>query len=111
MTIFVRRIAHLTETNRELVEDENGAKAPSTGSPANCSSPSNNLYTQFEYADDPDRVVIYLSNSHSASPPPSPRPTPSPRSTSARGKSVEIAGLTEASAERHGQLAGELPSH
>lgn len=28
-----------------------------------------------------------------------------------KGKTVEITGLNEASAERHGRLTGELPSH
>ncbi|MBM0126340.1 hypothetical protein [Pimelobacter simplex] len=28
-----------------------------------------------------------------------------------KGKTVEITGLNEASAERHGRLSGELPSH
>ena len=28
-----------------------------------------------------------------------------------KGKTVEIVGLNEASAERHGRLTGELPSH
>lgn len=28
-----------------------------------------------------------------------------------KGKTVEITGLNEASAERHGRLSGELPAH
>lgn len=111
MTLFARRVAHLTETNRELVEDEHGAMAVYRVTGELFFASSNDLYTQFEYAEDPDRVVIDLSDSHIWD-----------ASTVAaldaitikyerKGKAVQITGLNEASAERHGRLTGELPSH
>ena len=65
MTLYARRVAHLTDTHRELVESADGTVA------AVCTvtgelffASSNDLYTQYEYADDPNRVVIDLSQSH-----------------------------------------------
>ncbi len=65
MTLFARRVAHLTETDRQLVEDEDGVETAIyrvTG--ALFFASSNDLYTQFDYAHDPQRVVIDLSGSH-----------------------------------------------
>jgi len=112
MTLFARRVAHLTETRREVVEDRNGVETAIyhvTGQLFFASS--NDLYTQFEYADDPTQVVIDLTESHVWD-----------ASTVAsldaictkyerKGKVVEIVGLNDASAERHGRLTGQLPSH
>ena len=65
MTLFARRVAHLTETHRELVEDADGvATAVYTVTGELFFASSNDLYTQFEYADDPDQVVIDLTASH-----------------------------------------------
>ncbi len=112
MTLFARRVAHLTETHREVVEDRDGVRTAVyrvTGELFFASS--NDLYTQFEYADDPAQVVIDLTDSHVWD-----------ASTVAsldaiitkyerKGKTVEIVGLDEASAERHGRLTGRLSSH
>ena len=64
--------------------------------------------TQFDYAGDPDRVVIDLTHSH----------VWDALSVAAldaittryenRGKTVAIVGLNAASAKMHGRLAGEL---
>ena len=73
MTLFARRVAHLTETHRTLVEDEHGqATAVYTVTGELFFASSNDLYTQFEYAADPERVVST-----------SPRPTA--RSSRTRG--------------------------
>ena len=109
MTLFARRVAHLTETRRELVEDEHGPKAVYRVTGELFFASSNDLYTQFDYVDDPERVVIDLSQSHvwDAS---SVAALDSITTKYARkGKQVEITGLNVASAERHGRLSGELP--
>ncbi|MCW2850606.1 MAG: SulP family inorganic anion transporter [Nocardioides sp.] len=112
MTLFARRVAHLTETRRELVEDRQGnttAVYHVTGELFFASS--NHLYTQFEYAEDPADVVIDLTGSHiwDAS---SVAALDSITTKYARkGKTVEIVGLNDASAERHGRLTGQLASH
>ena len=112
MTLFARRVAHLTETHRTLVEDEGGrVRAVYTVTGELFFASSNDLYTQFEYAADPESVTIDLSGSHVWD-----------ASTVAsldaivtkyhrKGKSVEIVGLNDASAERHGRLTGELSGH
>ncbi|MDO9495223.1 MAG: SulP family inorganic anion transporter [Nocardioides sp.] len=109
MTLFARRVAHLTETNRELVEDEHGnatAVYKVTGELFFASS--NDLYTQFEYADDPERVVIDLSDSHIWDASTVAALDAITTKYERKGKTVEITGLNEASAERHGLLSGEL---
>ena len=109
MTLFARRVAHLTETHRELIEDTDGARAAVytvTGELFFASS--NDLYTQFEYAADPDRVVIDLSASHVWDASTVASLDAIATKYARKGKSVEIVGLNEASAERHGRLTGEL---
>ncbi|CAN5240362.1 hypothetical protein BH09ACT12_BH09ACT12_26630 [soil metagenome] len=72
---------------------------------------SNDLYTQFDYLDDPKRVVIDLSDSHvwDASTVASLDAITTKYAT--RGKTVDIIGLNQTSAERHGRLTGHLASH
>ncbi|MFC5731428.1 SulP family inorganic anion transporter [Nocardioides vastitatis] len=112
MTLFARRVAHVTATDRELVEDEHGnvtAVYRVTGELFFASS--NDLYTQFEYADDPDRVVIDLSASHIWDASTVASLDAITTKYERKGKAVEIVGLNEASADRHGRLTGQLPAH
>lgn len=111
MTLFARRVAHLTETNRELVEDEHGAIAVYRVTGELFFASSNDLYTQFDYADDPSRVVIDLSDSHVWDASTVAALDAITTKYDRKGKTVEITGLNRASAERHGRLTGELPSH
>ncbi len=110
MTLFARRVAHLSETHRSLVEAADGTvSAVYTVTGELFFASSNDLYTQFSYADDPEHVVIDLSASHVWD-----------ASTVAaldgittkyhrKGKQVEIHGLNLASASMHGRLTGQLP--
>jgi sulfate permease, SulP family len=112
MTLFARRVAHLTETHRELVENPDGSLTAVyrvTGELFFASS--NDLYTQFEYATDPDRVVIDLSQSHIWDASTVAALDAITTKYERKHKAVEIVGLNDASAERHGRLSGELPSH
>ena len=112
MTLFARRVAHLTETHRELVEDEHGgATAVYRVTGELFFASSNDLYTQFDYADDPDRVVIDLSDSHVWDASTVAALDAITTKYERRGTAVEITGLNAASAERHGRLSGTLPSH
>jgi SulP family sulfate permease len=111
MTLFARRVAHLTETNRELVEDEHGATAVYRVTGELFFASSNDLYTQFEYAADPDRIVIDLSQSHIWDASTVAALDAITTKYGRKGKNVEITGLNQASAERHERLTGELPSH
>jgi SulP family sulfate permease len=112
MTLFARRVAHLTDTHRELVEDSQGAATAVyrvTGELFFASS--NDLYTQFAYAEDPDRVVIDLSASHIWDASTVAALDAITTKYERKGKQVEIVGLNASSAHRHGRLSGQLSAH
>jgi sulfate permease, SulP family len=112
MTLFARRVAHVTQVQRELVEDEHGGATALyrvTGELFFASS--NDLYSQFEYADDPRRVVIDLAASHVWDASTVAALDAITTKYERRGTSVEIVGLNASSAERHGRLTGQLASH
>ncbi|WP_369293432.1 SulP family inorganic anion transporter [Nocardioides sp.] len=111
MTLFARRVAHLAETRRELLEDDGRAYARYTVTGELFFASSNDLYTQFEYADDPDRVVIDLSRSHVWDASTVAALDAIATKYDRKGKNVEIHGLNEASASMHGRLSGQLPAH
>jgi SulP family sulfate permease len=112
MTLFARRVAHLTETDREVVTNRDGTTTAVyrvTGELFFASS--NDLYTQFEYADDPGHVVIDLSASHVWDASTVAALDAITTKYHRKGKTVEITGLDPSSAERHERLTGSLPSH
>lgn len=111
MTLFARRVAHLTETHREIVEDERGTAAVYHVTGELFFASSNDLYTQFDYADDPDRVVIDLTDSHIWDASTVAALDAITTKYARKGKAVEITGLNDASAERHDRLTGQLPAH
>jgi len=112
MVLFARRVAHLTETNRELVEDRDGTvTACYTVTGELFFASSNDLYAQFDYADDPERVVIDLSRSHIWDASTVASLDAITTKYERKGKTVEIVGLNESSAARHTRLTGALPSH
>jgi SulP family sulfate permease len=112
MTLFARRVAHLTETRRYLTEDTHGkATAVYQVTGALFFASSNDLYTQFEYADDPDQVVIDLTASHIWDASTVAALDAITTKYERKGKTVEIVGLNESSAERHERLTGRLASH
>ncbi|KRF00813.1 sulfate permease [Nocardioides sp. Soil777] len=112
MTLFARRVAHLTETHREVVANRDGTTSAVyrvTGELFFASS--NDLYTQFEYADDPDHVVIDLSASHVWDASTVASLDAITTKYERKAKTVEIVGLNASSAERHERLSGSLPAH
>jgi SulP family sulfate permease len=112
MTLFARRVAHLASVERELVEDVDGSvHARYTVSGELFFASSNDLYTQFEYAADPDRVVVDLADSHVWDASTVAALDGITTKYAGKGKTVEIHGLNEASASMHGRLTGQLPSH
>ncbi|WP_243228984.1 SulP family inorganic anion transporter [Microbacterium sp. CIAB417] len=103
--LFVRRVAHVVTVTRTAGPD--AAHYVVDGELFFASS--NDLTTQFEYAEDPDRVVIDLSRSHvwDAS-------TVAALDTietkyAQHGKSVEFEGMNEATGRFHGRLTGGFP--
>ncbi|MSY83631.1 MAG: STAS domain-containing protein [Actinobacteria bacterium] len=112
MTLFARRVAHLATTHRELVEDADGevhARYTVTGELFFASS--NDLYTQFEYAEDPERVVIDLSASHVWDASTVASLDAIVTKYERKGKRVEIHGLNEHSTHMHDRLSGQLSTH
>ncbi|MEO7078851.1 MAG: SulP family inorganic anion transporter [Rhodococcus sp. (in: high G+C Gram-positive bacteria)] len=109
MTLFARRVAHLTETHRELIENADGtvtAVYRVTGELFFASS--NDLYTQFEYNADPQMIVIDLTESHIWDASTVASLDAISTKYERKGKSVEIIGLNQASADRHDRLTGQL---
>jgi sulfate permease, SulP family len=104
--LFAQRIAHLVDVTR--VVDEGTARYSVDG--ALFFASSNDLYTQFEYADDPENVVIDLSNAHVWDASTVAALDAITHKYETRGKRVEIIGLNEHSFDRYerhtGQLAG-----
>lgn len=112
MTLFARRVAHLTAVRRELVEDADGSVTAVyrvTGELFFASS--NDLYTQFDYAHDPERVAIDLSAAHVWDASTVAALDAITTKYARRGTHVEITGLDAASAERHQRLSGSLSPH
>ncbi|MBD3782892.1 MAG: SulP family inorganic anion transporter [Micrococcales bacterium] len=112
MVMFARRVAHFTRTHRELVEATDGsvtARYTVTGELFFASS--NDLYTQFDYAGDPERVVIDLTHSHIWDASTVASLDAITTKYERKGKTVEIVGLNDSSAERHDRLSGSLTTH
>ncbi|MEX1078110.1 MAG: SulP family inorganic anion transporter [Homoserinimonas sp.] len=108
MVAFARRVAHFVTVVRTLPEDEAVPTAYYTVNGELFFASSNDLTTQFEYADDPDRVVIDMSGSNIWD-----------ASTVAaldaivykyehHDKRVVIVGMNEATTHIHGRLTGNL---
>lgn len=108
MVLFARRVAHLTETHREIRLDEGGEFAHYRVTGQLFFASSNDLYTQFNYAEDPDRVVIDLSVSHVWDASTVAALDAIETKYAHRGKQVTITGLDAASAQRHGRLTGRF---
>ncbi|MDN4162916.1 SulP family inorganic anion transporter [Nocardioides abyssi] len=105
MSLFARRVAHLVDVERRV--DGDSVTYVVDGELFFASS--NELDEHFRYGEDPDHVVVDLTASHvwDAS-------TVATLDTvttryAARGKSVELVGLNQASAAMHGRLSGNLP--
>jgi SulP family sulfate permease len=112
MSLFARRVAHSTETRRTVEHDADGTgRAVYTVTGELFFASSNDLHTQFEYADDPEHVVIDLSRSHIWDASTVASLDAIATRYERRGKTVEIIGLDDASAARHGRLTGGLAGH
>ena len=108
MVAFARRVAHFATVQRTLPADEAVPTAVYTVTGELFFASSNDLTTQFHYADDPDRIVIDMTDSHiwDAS-------TVAALDTITmkyehHGKRVVIVGLNHVSSTLHGRLAGNL---
>ncbi|TQN44289.1 SulP family sulfate permease [Blastococcus colisei] len=106
--LFAQRIAHLVDVTS--VTDPDGSTRYYTVHGALFFASSNDLYTQFDYAGDPENVVIDLSNAHIWDASTVAALDAITHKYETRGKKVEIVGLNGHSFDRYerhtGQLAG-----
>ncbi|MEV0584418.1 SulP family inorganic anion transporter [Nonomuraea sp. NPDC050310] len=106
MVIFARRVAHLATVTAVPDSDPGRAVYAVTGELFFASS--NDLVYQFDYAGDPDEVVIDLSDAHIWDASSVAALDAVTSKYAARGKTVTVTGLNAPSAELHDTLAGRL---
>lgn len=110
MVAFANRVAHFVSVNREIVESDGHPTARYTVDGELFFASSNDLYTMFDYAEDPEHVVIDMHQSHLWD-----------ASTIAAldsvtdkyehyGKHVEIVGLNDASLRMRARLGAQSSS-
>ncbi|MDJ0382125.1 SulP family inorganic anion transporter [Streptomyces sp. G-G2] len=109
MVIFAKRVAHLANVTAVTDPDSTTVVYSVTGELFFASS--NDLVGQFNYAGDPDRVVIDLTAAHIWDASSVAALDAIETKYAQRGKTVEIIGLNDPSADLHGKLTGELTSH
>jgi SulP family sulfate permease len=109
MVVFAKRVAHLAEVT--AVTDPDGSRVVYSVTGQLFFASSNDLVGQFNYPTDPDEVVIDLSAAHVWDASSVAALDAIETKYAQRGKSVEIIGLNDPSADLHGKLTGELTSH
>ncbi|MFH8758435.1 SulP family inorganic anion transporter [Streptomyces atroolivaceus] len=109
MVVFAKRVARLAGVTAVTAPDGTTIVYTVTGELFFASS--NDLVGQFDYNDDPDRIVIDLSAAHIWDASSVAALDAVETKYGQRGKTVEIIGLNDPSADLHGKLTGELTSH
>ena len=105
MVLFARRVAHFATVTRTGVGDD-AVRYTVDGELFFASS--NDLTTQFDYAADPDRVVVDLSRSHVWDASTVAALDAIETKYAAHGKSVVFEGMNEATTAFHRRLSGGL---
>ncbi|MET7341502.1 SulP family inorganic anion transporter [Streptomyces sp. NPDC087866] len=106
MVVFARRVAHFADVT--AVVDPDGSQVVYSVTGELFFASSNDLVTRFAYATDPDKVVIDLSATHIWDASSVAALDAIETKYAGRGKTVEIVGLNQPSADLHGTLSGEL---
>ena len=110
--LFARRVAHFASVDKVIETDVDGDGIPDVRtykvSGELFFATSNDLIYQFDYAGDPPRVVIDLSDSHIWDASTVAALDAVQTKYERLGKEVKIIGLNWSSAARHGQLTGRL---
>jgi SulP family sulfate permease len=110
--LFARRVAHLANIDRELVELPDGtayARYRVTGELFFASS--NDLYAQFDYAEDPDHVVIDFTDAHIWDASTVAALDAVTAKYRRHGTVIEVQGLNTASTAMYERLTGHLTTH
>ncbi|WP_406111224.1 SulP family inorganic anion transporter [Streptomyces sp. NBC_01003] len=106
MVVFAKRVAHFAEVTAVTDPDDATVVYRVTGELFFASS--NDLVGRFNYATDPDKVVIDLSAAHIWDASSVAALDAIETKYEQRGKTVEIIGLNQPSAQIHEKLSGEL---
>ncbi|MCB1273514.1 MAG: SulP family inorganic anion transporter, partial [Leucobacter sp.] len=106
--MFVRRVAHLINVNREIVTENDVETARYTVEGQLLFASSNDLTTLFEYTGDPGRVVIDLTRSHIWDASTVAALDAIVTKYEQRDKSVEIVGMNQYTTAFHSRLSGGL---
>ncbi|MFF8537516.1 SulP family inorganic anion transporter [Streptomyces sp. NPDC015532] len=109
MAVFAKRVAHLARVT--AVTDPGASSIVYTVTGELFFASSNDLVGHFNFADDPDKVIIDLTSAHIWDACSVAALDTIETKYKQRGKTVEIIGLNENSADLHGRLSGELTSH
>ncbi|WP_217167994.1 SulP family inorganic anion transporter [Streptomyces sp. AC512_CC834] len=109
MVIFARRVAHLADVTS--VTDPDGGQVVYSVTGELFFASSNDLVTRFDYAGDPDSVVIDLSATHVWDASSVAALDAIETKYAQRGKRVEIVGLNEHSALLRARLGGDFAGH
>ncbi|MFD3335307.1 SulP family inorganic anion transporter [Streptomyces sp. NPDC058700] len=109
MVIFAKRVAHLAEVTPVTAPDGATVVYRVTGELFFASS--DDIVGQFDYAGDPDKVVIDLSAAHIWDASSVAALDAIENKYAQRGKTVEITGLDHLSSDLHARLTGELAGH
>jgi SulP family sulfate permease len=109
MVLFARRVAHLVEVTS--VRSPDGTQVVYSVDGQVFFASSNDLVYQFDYASDPDTVMIDMSQAHVWDASSVAALDAITTKYERRGKTVEIVGLNAHSATMHDRLAGQLGSH
>ncbi|MGV8968878.1 MAG: SulP family inorganic anion transporter [Microbacteriaceae bacterium] len=108
MVAFARRIAHFTTVERRLDSAADIPTAHYTVTGALFFASSNDLTTQFEYAEDPAVVTIDMSNSHIWDASTVAALDAIINKYERHGTQATIVGMNDSSTAIHGKLAGNL---
>ncbi|KDS92479.1 sulfate permease [Dermabacter hominis 1368] len=106
--MFVRRVSHLIDVRREITEQDGARIAHYTVEGQLLFASSNDLTTMFEYADDPDRVIIDLTRSHIWDASTVAALDAIETKYEQHGKTVELVGMNEFTTGFHARLTGGL---
>ncbi|KOV24002.1 SulP family inorganic anion transporter [Streptomyces heliomycini] len=106
MVVFAKRVAHLAEVT--AVTDPDGTTVVYRVTGELFFASVGDLVGRFDYAGDPGKVVIDLSAAHIWDASSVAALDAVETKYKQRGKSVEITGLNDPSADLHGRLTGEL---
>ncbi|MCA5894522.1 SulP family inorganic anion transporter [Isoptericola sp. NEAU-Y5] len=105
--LFAQRVSHLTSVTRLDASDDDGERVYAVAGELFFAS-SNDLVYQFDYAGDPRRVVIDMSDAHVWDASTVAALDAVQQKFAARGKTVTFRGLNADSAARLERLAGHL---